>query len=58
MSLLQYEPYWHELQVELTELSTQGELVIAEESGHNVQIEQPQVVVDAIRQVVETTRAR
>jgi pimeloyl-ACP methyl ester carboxylesterase len=54
----QYEPYWHALQVELSELSTRGELVIAEESGHNIQIEQPEVVVDAIRQVVTASRER
>jgi pimeloyl-ACP methyl ester carboxylesterase len=33
-------------------------LVIAEESGHNIQIEQPEVVVDAIRQVVTASRER
>lgn len=54
----QYEPYWHELQVELAELSTRGELVIAEESGHNIQIEQPQVVIDAIRRVVTASKER
>jgi nucleoside-diphosphate-sugar epimerase len=29
--------------------------VIAEESGHLVQIDQPELVIDAIRQVVEAT---
>jgi pimeloyl-ACP methyl ester carboxylesterase len=54
----EYTPYWHALQVELSEMSPRGELVIAEESGHNIQIEQPQVVVDAIREVVEAARGR
>jgi pimeloyl-ACP methyl ester carboxylesterase len=52
----QYEPVWRQLQAELAELSTCGELVIAEESGHNIQLEQPEVVVGAIREVVKTTK--
>jgi pimeloyl-ACP methyl ester carboxylesterase len=42
-----------ELQAELVELSSNGKQVIAEESGHLVQLDQPKLVVDAIRQVVE-----
>ena len=31
-------------------------LVVAAESGHYVQIDQPELVIDAIRQVVEAVR--
>ena len=33
--------------------STQGRLVIAEQSGHNIPFEQPELVLQAIREVVE-----
>jgi pimeloyl-ACP methyl ester carboxylesterase len=54
----QYRPYWRELQRDLAELSTRGDLTIAEESGHDIHIEQPQIVVDAIREVVEAASAQ
>lgn len=52
----QYAPVWRQMQTELAQLSTNGELVIAEESGHNIHLEQPGMVIDAIRQVVEAVR--
>ena len=45
------------LQQELVSLSSQGEQVIAEESGHFIQWDQPELVIDAIRTVVEQVRA-
>lgn len=33
--------------------STQGRSVIAEQSGHNIPFEQPELVLQAIREVVE-----
>ena len=47
---------WRKLQQDLTSLSERGCLMIAPRSGHVVQIDQPEVVVDAIRRVVETAR--
>lgn len=44
-----------EMHAELAALSTQGKRVIAQESGHYVHVDQLQVVVDAIREVVEAT---
>jgi pimeloyl-ACP methyl ester carboxylesterase len=49
----QVEAVWDELQAELAALSSNGEQVIAEESGHFVHVDQPELVIDAIRQVVE-----
>ena len=47
-----------EMQAELAALSTGGKHVIAEGCGHHIQVEQPQLVIDAIREVVEAVRAR
>jgi pimeloyl-ACP methyl ester carboxylesterase len=49
---------WRNLQRDLVDLSEHGCQVVAHQSGHVVEMYQPQVVVDAIRMVVEATRAR
>jgi pimeloyl-ACP methyl ester carboxylesterase len=49
---------WHELQRDLTRLSSNSKFVAVENSGHFIQIDQPQVVTDAIREVVEQVRDR
>ncbi|MEZ4681519.1 MAG: alpha/beta hydrolase [Caldilineaceae bacterium] len=47
---------WQQLQGELTRLSPQGQQVTVAESGHYIHLEQPQVVIDAIDQVVTAAR--
>jgi pimeloyl-ACP methyl ester carboxylesterase len=47
------EQAWRRLQTELAESAPNGALVIAEESDHVIHMCQPDVVVDAIRQIVE-----
>jgi len=47
---------WRRLQRDQASLSERGCLIVAQESGHVVAIDQPEVVVDAIRAVVETAR--
>lgn len=47
------ETAWRTLQEELAALTPGGELIVAEESGHLIPVEQPQIVIDAIRQIVE-----
>jgi pimeloyl-ACP methyl ester carboxylesterase len=47
-----YEQLWQELQTELAALSSRSRLVVAEGSGHYIQLERPQLVIDAIGQVV------
>ena len=47
---------WRRLQQDQASLSERGCLIIAQQSGHVVAIDQPEVVVDAIRIVVETAR--
>jgi len=47
---------WRRLQRDQASLSERGCLMTAPESGHVVSVDQPEVVVDAIRTVVETAR--
>jgi pimeloyl-ACP methyl ester carboxylesterase len=50
------EAEWLELQKDLAALSSAGRHVVAQESGHYIQKDQPDLVVDAIRQIVEAVR--
>ena len=43
-------------QAALTQGSQNSEQIIAEDSGHYIQMEQPDLVIDAIRQVVDAAR--
>jgi pimeloyl-ACP methyl ester carboxylesterase len=51
------ERLWRQLQRELAHLVPGGRLVIATESGHDIQHEQPELVLDAIHDVVLAVRA-
>jgi pimeloyl-ACP methyl ester carboxylesterase len=46
------EAAWHEMQVDLASRSLHGQLRRAEDSGHYIQIQQPGLVVTAIRDVM------
>jgi pimeloyl-ACP methyl ester carboxylesterase len=45
-----------QMQEALSSLSSRSKHIIAEKSGHYIQRDQPQLVIDSIRQVVEATR--
>jgi len=47
---------WRRLQQDQASLSERGCLIVARESGHVVAIDEPEIVVEAIRAVVETAR--
>jgi pimeloyl-ACP methyl ester carboxylesterase len=47
---------WRRLQQDQASLSERGCLIVAQQAGHVVAVDQPEVVVDAIRTVVETAR--
>jgi pimeloyl-ACP methyl ester carboxylesterase len=47
---------WNGLQIELTELSSRGRRVIARDSGHMIQIERPDLVIDTITQLIGELR--
>lgn len=47
---------WMGLQRDLASRGRYGSLVVAPNSGHYVQLDQPKIVVDAIRSIIETSR--
>lgn len=57
MTLEEYTQWWQTLQTELAALSPQGELVVADQSGHYIQLDQPDLVIDAIEHVLTATQS-
>jgi pimeloyl-ACP methyl ester carboxylesterase len=49
-------PGWGEAQAGLAALSSRGRLVVAEESSHLVQIDRPEIVIEAVQSVLVTVR--
>lgn len=47
---------WQEWQSDLASRSINGKQIIAEKAGHGIQNDEPELVVNAIRQVVEATQ--
>jgi pimeloyl-ACP methyl ester carboxylesterase len=47
---------WQAMQSELTSLSSQSRQIIATESEHSIQLQQPQLVIEAIKDVVEVAQ--
>ncbi|MDX1387632.1 MAG: alpha/beta hydrolase [Acidobacteriota bacterium] len=45
------------MQQDLSYLSTHGRQIMVEDAGHMIHVDQPQAVIDAIREVVETARS-
>lgn len=50
------DAHWRALQRDLAALSSRGCQIVAEESSHRVAFDQPPIVVDAIRAVVDAAR--
>lgn len=48
-----YEQSWRILQAELAALSSNSQQWIAQQSGHDIQLQQPDLVITAIRQLVQ-----
>jgi pimeloyl-ACP methyl ester carboxylesterase len=46
------------LQIDLVSLSSNSKQIIAKQSGHHIQLEEPALVVDAIKQVVNAVRRK
>jgi pimeloyl-ACP methyl ester carboxylesterase len=54
-----YQQVWiHEIQAQLTRLSSRGRQIVVEDSGHGIPDEAPQTVISAIREVVVAARAQ
>lgn len=51
------EQRWAQLQQDLTKFSTHATRVIATGSGHGIPLDQPDVVVDQVREIVDSLRA-
>jgi pimeloyl-ACP methyl ester carboxylesterase len=47
---------WQKMQEELAHLSTRGTHVIAKNSGHYIQLDRPEVIIEAVRNVVDQAR--
>jgi len=53
-----FEEAWRASQERLTRLTPDARLVVAAESGHYIQLEQPELVIAAVRDVVAAVRDR
>jgi pimeloyl-ACP methyl ester carboxylesterase len=53
---LDQKPDWQAMQAELLQLSSNSQQLIADKSGHNIELDQPQAAVDAIVKMVEHLR--
>lgn len=51
-----FRKMWLKLQTDLTKLSTNSRQVFADRSSHFVNFDQPELIVDAVRQMIETVR--
>jgi len=64
----QYEPwgipaaeadkYWMELQADLASRVPNSTHIVSETGGHGLHIDEPELVINAVRQIVETVRAK
>lgn len=50
---MESQELWNEMQREILEISSDGELVIAEKSAHYIQNDEPEVVVNAIKKLID-----
>jgi pimeloyl-ACP methyl ester carboxylesterase len=47
---------WQQMQQELSHLSSKGKQIIAKNSGHYIQLDRPDLAIDAVRNVVDQAR--
>lgn len=52
----QWEPMLMRLQEQLATLSPKASLVVAQGSGHDIQIDRPKIVIDAVKRLVENRK--
>ena len=52
----QAESVWQESQERIARSSTIGQTIVAEESGHFIPIEQPEIVIDTIQEILQTLK--
>jgi hypothetical protein len=44
------------MQIEMTGLSSKGKRIVAEQSGHYIHLQQPEIVIEAIKEVISELR--
>jgi pimeloyl-ACP methyl ester carboxylesterase len=54
----EWEPTLMRLQQQLATLSPQGSLIVAQGSGHDVQLDRPETVIEAVRRIVGAVQAK
>jgi pimeloyl-ACP methyl ester carboxylesterase len=54
---VEHDPLWLPAQQEMARLSSNAKLVVVDGSSHYIHWDQPALVVDAIRQVVQAARS-
>jgi len=47
------EEIWYELQIQLSKSSSKGKLLIADSSGHHIHLEQPELILNEIKSILE-----
>ena len=47
-----YESVWRALQVELSKLSNKGELIIADNSDHEIYLDRPDIIIDCLKKLI------
>ena len=47
---------WRAMQTDLSQRSENGKLIVADKSGHDIQLDQPELVIAAIKEVVDLAR--
>ncbi len=52
------EKLWTELENDIASKTTHSRVIVAEKAGHRIQVDQPQIVVDAIKDVVQQVRGK
>lgn len=50
------EAQWHAWQQDLASRSPQGKLIVAEQSRHEIESDQPDLVVAAVQEILEQVR--
>jgi pimeloyl-ACP methyl ester carboxylesterase len=54
----QWEPTLMRLQQQLANLSLQGSLIVAQGSGHDVQLDRPETVIDVVKRMAAAAPAK
>lgn len=49
---VKYEKVWRELQIGLSQLSTKGELIIADRSDHGIHLDRPDIVIKGLKRFI------